>query len=441
MPRALELALLAAVLLGTWALSEKRWLLPNGDIDEYRAYALAFWTGHPPLHALPAEYPPLAIVPFSLTLLPPLGQLDQFHLVFAAWMTAVVLAGYLGFLRLAGRRRAFIYFGYLLLGAAATIVARFDIVPALVTLAALWAAERGKFGYAYALVAAGILLKLYPAFLLPVVAIAHWQVAHAQDEDVGQRDVADGSRLTRWLRLPAAGRVGRGIALCAGLTFAGFAGAFVLNSAGTLSAFQYAGLRPLQVESTPASLMWLGSLAGISAVPNYSFTSLNLVGPLDEPLRLLSAVALVGGCLLAYRQQAHGRLTVGQAFVACLCVVLVTNKIFSPQYLIWVLPVVAYVEGFDWLWLAICFLTTLDYPFLYQMRHPIQTVTYSWQFLPEVALRNGLLLWATAHAIVRPTRNAARTLDAAAADTTRGGEAPEQEQRPGRTPEFAEYDV
>ena len=90
--------------------------------------------------------------------------------------------------------------------------------------------------------------------------------------------------------------------------------------------------------------------------------------------------------------------------MACLCVVLATNKIFSPQYLIWLLPVVAAVDGFDPLWLIICLLTTLDFPIIYQMRHPIWTVPFNPAFMPVLALRNGLLVYATIRAIGRHAR-------------------------------------
>jgi hypothetical protein len=407
---ALEFGLVIAALVVTRLLSIFTWTLPDGDVTEYHDYALTFWTVRPWFHALPVEYPPLAIVPFSLTMLPPIGD---YHVIFAIWMGALVLLGYIGFLRYSTRTRAIVYTGYLVVGAAAVLLSRFDIVPALVTLAALWAAERRQFGYAYALIAVGILLKLYPGFLLPVVMIEHWRVATA-------RAIADGrdtyEAASNWWRAapllalrrlrerPAARRVLRGAALCVGIVALGFICALILNPVGALSGFGYASARPMQVESTPASILWLGTLFGIPAAPDYSFVSLNYVGALDIVLKPLSALALLAGCLWVYWRQGHGRLTIGQAFVACLCAVLVTNKIFSPQYLIWVLPVVAYVEGFDVLWVAICLLTTLDFPIIYQMRHPIWTVTFSWQFMPVLAVRNGLLLWVTIRAIVRRRR-------------------------------------
>jgi hypothetical protein len=405
--RALELCLVIAALVVTRLLSINVWNLPDGDVGEYHDYALAFWMGSPWFHHLPVEYPPLAIIPFSLTLLPPVGDI---HTIFAVWMGAVVLLGYLGFLRYSTRSRAIIYIGYLFIGAAAVLLSRFDIVPALVTLAALWAAERRHFGYAYALIAAGILLKLYPGFLVPIVMIEHWRVATARAIAEG-RDTVEGA--TGWWRTapltalrqlwqrPAARRVLRGAALSVGLVLLGFICAFILSPSGALSGFGYASARPMQVESTPASILWLGTIFHIPAAPDYSFVSLNYVGVLDNVLKPLSALALIAGCLWVYWRQGRGSLTIGQAFTACLCAVLVTNKIFSPQYLVWVLPIVAYVEGFDILWVAICLLTTLDFPIIYQMRHPIWTVTFSSQFMPVLAVRNGLLLWATLRAILR----------------------------------------
>jgi hypothetical protein len=413
--RLLDLVIIVAALAATRFLSINLWLLPNGDVKEYYNYAIAFWTWHPYFHNLPVEYPPLAIVPFTLTVLPPI--LD-YQTTFAIWMGALVVLGYLGFLRYSTRARGLIYVFYLVLGAAATLLARFDIVPALVTLAALWAVGRRQFGLGYALLAAGILLKLYPVFLVPVVVIEHWHVVCARATAEG--GAAPLARLRDWRQAPGMAlrrlgghpvtrRVALGVGLCAALVLLAFACALSFNPDGALSGFQYAGARPLQIESTPATLLWLGSLVGIQAGPNYSFTSLNFVGGLDVVLKPLSAVALAGGCLWVYWRQARGRLSMGRAFLACLCVVLVTNKIFSPQYLIWVLPIVAETEGFDLLWVAICFLTTLDFPILYQLRHPIWTVSYTPLFMPVLALRNGLLLWVTVRAILRCTQGTTRT--------------------------------
>lgn len=403
--RGLEYAVLVLLLAATQVLAKNLWLLSNGDVDEYYSYAQAFWAQHPLGHALPVEYPPLAIAPFTLTALPP--GLDP-HIAFAIWMGLLVLLGYYALVRLAGRVQAVCYIGYLLLGTAALLLARFDVVPALATLVALWCAQRRRYGRAYVLLAVGVLLKLYPIFLVPVILIDHWRASAAATHDGADADVWNpalwrrdiGAAARRLWAHPATMPVLRGAALSGGIVLAGFLAAYLIDPAGAFSGFRYAGQRPLQVESTPASILWLGTLAGIPAHPDYSFVSLNFAGPLDILLKPLSALALAGGCLWVYWRQARGQLPLERAFLACVCVVLVTNKIFSPQYLIWVLPLVAYVEGFSMLWVAICVLTWIEFPIMYQWRHPIWTVTYTSAFMPVVALRNGLLLWATLHAII-----------------------------------------
>jgi hypothetical protein len=283
-------------------------------------------------------------------------------------------------------------------------------------VAALWATRRRHFAGAYLLLALGVLLKLYPIFLAPLPLIAQWQTLHATaqpvegaTESVESVESVESAGATRrrwargwrgWLRCPATWRTAEGAALLLGAVGLGFALAFVFNPSGALTEFTYAGARPLQVESTPATLLWLGSIVGIPAHPDFSFVSLNYVGPLDVVLKPLSTVALAVGCLWAYWRFARGRLSLAQAFLAVLGVAVVANKIFSPQYLIWITPFVAEVFGFDGLWLLICALTTLIFPYLYGLRNPIQTVTYDWAFMPVVAIRNILLLSFTLRAIL-----------------------------------------
>lgn len=411
-----EVALLALGIVAMRSIMVATARLPNGDVVEYHTYALNFWTGHPLFTALPTEYPPLAILPFSLTLAPPL---PAFESVFSWWAAAAVIAGYLGYLRFSDRKRAIAYFVYLVLGSAGTLVARFDIFPAIVTLAAFWATQRRHYAGAYLLLALGVLLKLYPIFLAPLPLIAQWQTLHAtvraRRPDAGKTTDAERRRwpdlLREWLRSPATWRAAEGLGLFIAAVGLGFALAFVLNPSGALSEFTYASARPLQVESTPATFLWLGTIVGIPAHPDFSFVSLNYVGPMDTFLKPLSTVALAAGCVWVYWRFARGRLSLAQAFLATLSVVVVANKIFSPQYLIWITPFVAEVYGFDGLWLLIGALTTLIFPYLYGLRNPIQTVTYDWAFMPVVALRNILLLSFTLRAILSaaPTRQHAAT--------------------------------
>src|SRR5215467_5074404 len=99
----------------------------------------------------------------------------------------------------------------------------------------LWGVERRRFTLAYALLAIGILLKLYPVFLLPVVAIEQASVlAESLPGDTARGLPA---ALLDWRVWPD---VLRGLGMCAGIVLVVFAGFWLLNGAGSLSAFGYA---------------------------------------------------------------------------------------------------------------------------------------------------------------------------------------------------------
>ncbi|HEU5368932.1 MAG TPA: glycosyltransferase family 87 protein [Ktedonobacterales bacterium] len=403
--------------------------LPAGDPVLYHAYAVAFWDVPPFFHAFPKEYPPLSLIPFSFTLWP--ASSVHFYWVFALWMGLIVCLSYVWFARYLSRSKAIAYACYLLVGATGTLLMRFDLLPALTTLGALILAERKHYRWAYALLAIGVLLKLYPAFLVPVLMAYQWRASAPayiarlgrgkQDWPqrlktlwrMGRDDIAN-YRLAARAFWQQGKEMMTGLGVFLGVTLLGFAVPALLNFYGTVSEFKYALSRPIQIESAPASLLWLGSFLGFPVQPNQSFASLNLVGPLDGVIKPISLLALVGGTLLVCWRVFNGKLALGQAFVALVAVVLVSNKLLSPQYIMWVLPLVAYVEGFDLLWLTVCALTTLIFPFTYQTRHPILMVPTNPAFLPMIALRNAFLVAAAVLAVRgRQQRHAAPALNVA----------------------------
>jgi hypothetical protein len=372
------LALLGATLLGSLVFYMHS-AYGHGDITLYHDYARAFWVGRHAFRALPAEYPALSLVPFTLTLLPPLRD---YVTVFALWMLLLFLATYLAVRRWESARAAQVMGVYLVLGGFATVLGRFDLVPAAATLLAYWAARGRRFPIAYGLLAAGTLLKLYPVFLLPILVLEHYRTLEREPLKAWPpRDVLNG------------------LALFFGVVGAGFAIALALNPHGWLGPFTYASHRPLQVESVPATLLWLGAFVGMPAIPDHSFHSYNLIGPLDGMLSLLSQLVLVCGCLWLYWRQMAGRLAFGRALALCLLLVVVTNRVFSPQYVIWVVPLIAIMEQeYDVVWLVICVLTTVIFPFAYDAAGLHGTGTpssYPFYFLGLIGLRNLLLMLAT----------------------------------------------
>lgn len=386
--KTLDLALLCVCLLGL-IIFAIHGPYGDGDIRVYHKYAVEFWAGKHAFHYLPIEYPPLSLLIFTLAVLPPI---HDYATIFAIWMGVAFLGGYFAFIRFSSRHNATLYAVYLLLGATAALLGRFDIVPALLSVGAVWAATRRRFGIAYLLIAIGVSLKLYPLVLLPILMIEHRRFLVTHDRP-WKKPVAVGALLT------------------GGLLVASFGIAVLLNGWDALNPFYYAATRPLQVESLGATLLWFGSAFGFPAITEHGWHSYNLVGQLDGGIMTLLSFIGLAGLGWVYWRFWLGRFDLARAFLAAVCVLLLTSKVFSPQYLIWVLPLVVEVEGIDILWLLICVCTTLIYPVEYVNDHIFGTVgplPYSNTMLGTIAVRNLVLIVATLRVLL-PGRSPIRT--------------------------------
>ena len=160
------------------------------------------------------------------------------------------------------------------------------------------------------------------------------------------------------------------------------------------AALVYNLARPPQIESLPAALLWLAGHLGIGRPVQavLAFHSLDVTGPLAGPVVCLSTVALAGGMLLACRRAWRGNDTVGRSFVLTMLVVLVTSKLFSPQYMLWLFPLVAYVEGLRLRWVVLAVLTVAIYPNAYGFHTSLVTLPDQPTFMAAILARNAVLL-------------------------------------------------
>jgi len=168
----------------------------------------------------------------------------------------------------------------------------------------------------------------------------------------------------------------------------------VLSPSSLLSPLHYELNRPLQMESLPGSLLWLaGNLPGVAGAvgrPHVAFAyfSLSLVGGAQR-LWELPAISLgIAGVVIAYWRAWHDRDSLGRSFLLVLLAVLVSGKVFSPQYILWVLPLAAVVEGIRIRWLLVCGLVSL---ITYFYVTPLSTLPHNSLFLGTILLRNSLL--------------------------------------------------
>ncbi len=300
-----------------------------------------------PFHLLPPEYPLLTLVPFSLGLIVP-QTAYWYQIAFAICMA--VIAGLLYFILKYSRSTsaALAFAFYLVLGSWATAEARFDLVPATLTLGAVVLAAKARWKWAFGLLALATLLKFYPIVLIPPLLIAQ-QLQYT-------------GKWTFWRRWQALGVF---LALCIGVTVF----SLLLNVVDTLNPLRYFFSRPIQIESFPAVLVWLGSFVGYPVQYPFTFQSQNVASTLSSTIGLATSVLLAGGLLYTFWLQWRGKIDIFISSLLSLLILLAAGKVLSPQYLIWVAPFVAYVGQYRWKWVvtwgSVASLTTIIFPFLY----------------------------------------------------------------------------
>lgn len=378
---ALDSLLLLCALAGTMLIIRGLEVGAQSDVGIYASYAAQFWHSASAFHTFPREYPPLSILIFSLTQFPPSPTPI---LRFEEWMCLVYLVGWVLFYRVRGRGAAWRY-AVLVLALEVTAFARFDLIVGLICVGALWAARRRSWPVAYLLLAVGTLLKVFPACLVPLVLLEQWRASGAeQSSDRGWRLVLTS---VAWWGIPVA---------------SGLLVPYLLSPASLSSVLAYQSSRPVEIESSLGVIAWLSSLFGMPAPVVFAYTSFNYGGVLSAALAPLSTPLLVLGVVVVYGVAWRCRLSLSRAFLLCLGVVLMTDKVFSPQYMLWVLPIAADSGADFWFWFVAALLTLLEYPVLYGLFFWDDTTR--WLFMVGVLARNGVLVVALARVLLcQPT--------------------------------------
>jgi hypothetical protein len=303
----------------------------QGDVRGYGTKVERMFHGELPYRDVAIEYPP-GSVPFTLLPAIVVGTGAHYRLGFAITMLLVDAVGLWAAFRLAraadaGRWR--VPFAYVVATFAVGPIAymRFDYVPAVaVLLAATFAAERRSTAAAAAL-GFGTAAKLFPAVLAPLLVLGlvpalGWR--RALRRTVPAFTVA--------LLLPVLP-------------------ALAISARGTFDwVIGYHLDRGVQVESLWSNLILLAHhLAGLPAVVGYEFGAFDLLSPWSATAKALSGpvtlAALAAVAWLTWRRARHdGGLApadVSAVFAAGVLAFVLPNRVLSPQYLIWVMPLLA----------------------------------------------------------------------------------------------------
>jgi len=322
-----------------------------------------------PLHALPGGYPLPTIIPFTLPMLAPA---DWYQVAFAISMSLVAAVIY-GLLRhFRSRWAAIVCAHYLVIGGWATAYGHFDLFPSALTLVAIIFGVRKRWNWAFAFLALATVFKFYPLVLIIPFLLA--------------QQLQSGEKWASWRRFTP-------LAVFAAVCMVVMAVSLCLSVEGTLAPFSYFENRPFQVESAAASVLWLLSFLGypLHPVANASFS---VISPLASQVSLIDTVLLGAGLVYTWWLQWRGKTDLVASCLLTLLIVIFTGKVFSPQYLIWIIPLAAYVgeRNLKWVvaWCLFGGLTMFIFPYLYMLyvMPAFEDVSSAPLFYAVIAIRN-----------------------------------------------------
>ena len=298
----------------------------RGDTPLYQHYGDNLRHGQLPYRDFFDEYPPGALPMFVVPDVLP-GASFTFWSKSLQWLCAAGCIA-LAAAALRGRvrwRAALIGLTPLLLGR--VTFTRFDFWPALLTAAAVAAVVLGRSRIALALLALAVAAKEYPAVLLPLFLLY-------VDRSAGRRET---KIVTAVFAVVLAAVV---------LPFA------ALGPGGVAYSLDVQFRRPLQVESLGASLLLaLHRLGAYTPHVVSTYGSQNLSGSIAVGLAVLTTLIELTALVAVWVFFARGRRDAGALLTACGAAVLafvVFGKVLSPQYMIWLVPLVPLVAGRAW---------------------------------------------------------------------------------------------
>lgn len=316
----------------------KEFEIMDNDVHLYYQYTKKlFYEGKIPYIQFPLEYPPLAYLAW---LIPAFGyNYENFFLIFE--LQNAVLTIILGVVLYKIIARIIKPNKALLASFAVTVsliifspvnLVRYDITVALLTLLSIYLfsiyTEKKKVLLAiisWSLLIVGFLAKLYPILLMPILFLYH----------IKQKDFKNLKKI-----------------ILTFLTIFALPAILLIFAKPDLSSLiNYHKERPLEVESSYASGLILADTLSdkFSVDIVFNHQCFELDGPLSHKLAEVSTWIFLTSAAIVYltfyinKKQATKRLLVHSMLAVSLFII--TNKVFSIQYLIWIIPLLGIVIG------------------------------------------------------------------------------------------------
>jgi hypothetical protein len=303
----------------------------DGIMELTHGWVSAILASHDPYDSDVTAYPPLALLAFVAAGPSGIG-VEEYRYTFAFAIVAVDLDGLL----LAwsaerhGRRHAAISYVVLVpLVGPVLVLWRYDLAPAVLSLGALVAALRDRRAPAWWLLGVAIGLKPYPALLVPLWLVGEWRALPGDRvRRIGKRMIA--------LLVPTV------VAACAMLPLAGL---------DFWPAYGFQASRALTIDSTPSVAMVELERLGLGStrvLPDPACLCAVRDGSASSELRLLASILLLAGVAAIVELYRRGRPDAERlvpATVATLILLVLAYPVFSPQYVVWLLPPAVLLAG------------------------------------------------------------------------------------------------
>jgi uncharacterized membrane protein len=323
----------AAVFLSCWG------LLHTGlyadfelvDTPTYEEYGEALADGRVPYADYDVEYPPGALLVFFAPAVAADGAdafRSAFEVVMAVCGVALVLLVAVS-LRLLGADpvHAAVALAVIALSPVAlgtVILTRFDLWPAALVAAAVAALLGKRPALALGLLGAAVAAKLYALVLLPVALVYV---------------------VRRWGRR-VAGRALGAFAVGVGVFFVP---AMVMAPRGVVESLAEQAGRPLQIESFGSALLLAAHhFFGLGLEMRTSHGSQTLAGGVPDAVAAVTTLVQLSAVAAIWIWFARGPATRDRLVRACAAALVATvafGKVFSPQFVLWLLPLVPLVRG------------------------------------------------------------------------------------------------
>ena len=379
--------------IGAWFVLHHGWFARGQIIDTpvYEHYGDAMAHGRVPYRDFSVEYPPGALPTFVLPALGHVGNDAGFRRSFETVMWAcgatmlLAIALSLGALKASPARvygtLALAAVSPLLLGS--VVLSRYDLWPAALTAGAIAALVSRRLRLGHGLLGIGIAAKVWPGVLVPLMLAYVWK-------ERGRREA-----------LVCLG-VLVGIVAVIVLPFV------ALAPGGVWESVVRQATRPLQVESLGAALLVASHHVfgtGVRMVSSHG--SQNLGGSAADTIGAVQSVLQVAALLgvwLAYARRPSSREDLARFSAAAVVAFVAFGKVLSPQFLIWLIPVVPLVRRWT-VWVLF-----VDALVLTQSWFPQRYWDYALRFNPTtsaVVLARDLVLVGLLLALLLPdwTRN------------------------------------